>query len=89
MHAPTITGQPASQAVTAGQSVTLAVTASDPAQEALIPVPLPEVDEGQNISYAVQWLLFAGVAMAGWFFFLQREAREDAMAGALADAKGQ
>ena len=63
------------------------LTASAPEQEALIPVPLPEVDEGQNISYAVQWLLFAGVAMAGWFFFLQREAREDAMAGELTEAK--
>ena len=42
----------------------------------LIPVPLPEPDEFQNISYAVQWLLFAGVAIAGWFFFLRREAKE-------------
>jgi len=73
------------------------LTSSVPAQESLIPLPLPDVDEGRNISYAVQWLLFAGVAMAGWFFFLQREAREDAMAdspadatpGALADAKEQ
>ena len=55
---------------------------SVPEQESLVPLPLPEVDEGRNISYAVQWLLFAGVAMAGWYFFLQREAREDAMAAA-------
>lgn len=41
-------------------------------------VLLPEVDDSRNISYAVQWLLFAGVAMAGWFFFLRREAREGA-----------
>lgn len=57
-----------------------------PEQESLVPLPLPDVDEGRNISYAVQWLLFAAVAMAGWYFFLQREAREDAMAGAAADA---
>lgn len=56
------------------------LTSSVPEQEALVPLPLPDVDEGRNISYAVQWLLFAGVAMAGWYFFLQREAREDAMA---------
>ena len=42
----------------------------------LVPVPLPSPDEFQNISYAVQWLLFAGVAVAGWFFFLRREAKE-------------
>jgi len=39
---------------------------------------LPEIDEGRNISYAVQWLLFAAVAIGGWFIFLRREAREDA-----------
>ena len=64
---------------------------SAPEQESLVPLPLPDVDEGRNISYAVQWLLFAGVAMAGWYFFLQREAREDAMAaaGAGTEAGGQ
>lgn len=40
------------------------------------PVPVPKPDDLQNISYAVQWLLFAGVAIGGWFFFLRREARE-------------
>lgn len=60
----------------------LQLTESVPEQDGLIPLSLPEVSEGQNISYAVQWLLFAGVAMAGWFFFLRREAREDALAGA-------
>ena len=43
---------------------------------ALVAVPLPEVDDLQNISYAIQWLLFAAVAIGGWFFFLRREARE-------------
>ena len=45
---------------------------STPADEILI-VPLPSVDEGQNISYAVQWILFALVAIIGWFIFLRRE----------------
>lgn len=53
---------------------------SDPAQDGLIPIPLPTVDEGRNISYAIQWLLFAIVAIGGWFFFLRREAKEDAAA---------
>ena len=30
----------------------------------------------QNVSYAVQWLLFAAVAIGGWFYFLRREAKE-------------
>lgn len=40
-------------------------------------VPVPEVDEGRNVSYAIQWLIFAVVALAGWFYFLRREAREE------------
>ncbi|MGI9197281.1 MAG: SURF1 family cytochrome oxidase biogenesis protein [Candidatus Nanopelagicales bacterium] len=51
---------------------------SDPADPGVTPIPLPEIDEGRNISYAVQWILFAVVAVAGWLFFLRREAREDA-----------
>jgi cytochrome oxidase assembly protein ShyY1 len=51
---------------------------SNPAQTGLTPLPVPEIDEGQNVSYAVQWLIFAGVALGGWFFFLRREAIEDA-----------
>jgi cytochrome oxidase assembly protein ShyY1 len=47
---------------------------STPSLGEIIIVPLPEVDEGQNISYAVQWILFALVAMIGWFIFLRREA---------------
>jgi len=46
---------------------------STPSDEILI-VPLPEVDEGQNISYAVQWIFFALVAIIGWFIVLRREA---------------
>ena len=42
---------------------------------------LPVIDEGRNISYAVQWILFALVALAGWFFFLRREARTVAAEG--------
>ncbi len=57
---------------------------SDPEQEGLVTLPLPDIDEGRNISYAIQWLLFAAVAMAGWYFFLQREAKEDAERAAAA-----
>lgn len=53
---------------------------SSPADEGLVPLPVPTIDEGRNVSYAVQWALFALVAVGGWFFFLRREAREDAEA---------
>jgi cytochrome oxidase assembly protein ShyY1 len=56
----------------------LQLRSSDPEQDGLIILPLPEVDEGRNVSYAVQWILFAFVAVGGWFFFLRREAQEDA-----------
>lgn len=62
------------------------LVSSDPEQEGLTVLPLPDIDEGRNVSYAVQWLLFAGVAVTGWFFFLRREAQEDA---ALAQAREQ
>ncbi len=51
---------------------------SDPAQSEVVTLPLPTVDEGRNISYAIQWLLFAAVAISGWWYFLRREAAEDA-----------
>lgn len=55
------------------------LTGSNPAQEGLAQVLLPEIDDARNISYAVQWILFALVCVGGWFFFLRREAREDAV----------
>lgn len=48
---------------------------STPSASEIVIVPLPEVDEVQNVSYAVQWILFALVAMIGWFIFLRREAQ--------------
>ena len=50
---------------------------SSPESTDLIPVPRPTIDEGQNISYAVQWILFAAVGIVGWFVFLRRESIED------------
>lgn len=50
---------------------------TEPKQGDLQAVQTPEIDEGQNISYAVQWILFAIVAIIGWFIFLRREAADD------------
>jgi cytochrome oxidase assembly protein ShyY1 len=54
---------------------------STPEMTGLVPVPRPTIDEGQNISYAVQWLLFAAVGIIGWIIFLRREAIEDLARG--------
>jgi hypothetical protein len=53
------------------------LTQSLPAQSGLEEVLLPEIDDSSNVSYAVQWILFAFVCIAGWWIFLRREARED------------
>ena len=56
------------------------LASSEPAETELVAVPRETVDEGRNVSYAMQWLLFATVAVVGWFVFLRREAREDSEA---------
>jgi len=38
----------------------------------------PVLDDGPHLSYAVQWVLFAMVAVGGWWTFLRREAEEEA-----------
>lgn len=53
-------------------------TASAPVDPNVTAMPAPALDETQNISYAVQWLIFATIALSGWWYFLRREAREDA-----------
>jgi len=50
----------------------------EPQQPGLEIVELPDTDDSRNISYAIQWILFALVAIGGWFYVLRREAREDA-----------
>ena len=40
----------------------------------------PVLDDGPHLSYAVQWVLFALVAVGGWWTFLRREAEEAATA---------
>lgn len=55
----------------ASWSVTL--EASEPAQPApLQTVPRPERTEGPHLSYAVQWFVFAALAVVGWVFAMRR-----------------
>jgi cytochrome oxidase assembly protein ShyY1 len=53
------------------------VTRMSPTEADVQVLPLPQIDETQNVSYAVQWLIFALVAISGWWYFLRREAREE------------
>lgn len=53
-------------------------TSSDPGDPGVTALPLPEIDDGRNISYAVQWIIFAVIALVGWVYFLRREGQEDA-----------
>ncbi|MEX0756115.1 MAG: SURF1 family protein [Actinomycetota bacterium] len=41
------------------------------------PVPLPPPTEGPHLSYAVQWFIFAMIAVIGYAFLLRKTAREE------------
>lgn len=61
------------------------LVSSDPEQaEGLTPIPLPELSDGPHLSYAVQWIFFAVVAVVGFVILIRREreyaAAEEAMA---------
>ncbi len=49
----------------------------------------PVLDDGPHLSYAVQWVLFALVAVGGWWTFLRREAEEAAGTSGGGDAPGE
>lgn len=50
------------------------LVSSDPAQaEGLTPIPLPDLTEGPHLSYAMQWVLFAVVAVVGFVLLVRRE----------------
>ncbi|GLX01098.1 SURF1 family protein [Microtetraspora sp. NBRC 16547] len=60
----------------------------DPAPE---PVPAPDVGGGGglNLAYSVQWWLFIGVAVGGWFLLIRREARDLSAAGEDGEESGK
>jgi cytochrome oxidase assembly protein ShyY1 len=50
------------------------LTASQPQQSGdLTLLPLPDLSEGPHLSYAIQWVLFAGVAVVGFVVLARRE----------------
>jgi surfeit locus 1 family protein len=58
--------------------VYLQLTEQDPPQPGELPepVPLPPLDEGPHLSYAVQWFIFTTIALVGYPIILRRRARE-------------
>ncbi|MGH8870251.1 MAG: SURF1 family cytochrome oxidase biogenesis protein [Actinomycetes bacterium] len=42
------------------------------------PIPPPELGIGPHLAYAVQWWIFAVIALVGWALLLRREARDEA-----------
>ena len=49
---------------------------SQPADaRAITPLPLPSLDEGPHLSYAIQWFLFCGLAVIGWVLVVRKTAK--------------
>jgi cytochrome oxidase assembly protein ShyY1 len=60
--------------------VVIQAQSSDPpdAPDVLTPQPVPDLGEGPHLSYAVQWFLFAAIAVVGYPLLLRRQARDEA-----------
>jgi surfeit locus 1 family protein len=65
------------------------LASSDPAGGAFPePVPLPVLDEGPHLSYAVQWFIFSTIAIVGYPMILRRSARQEAQRANAPDPTG-
>jgi len=53
----------------------LELITEDPASAAApAPLPLPGLDEGPHLSYAIQWFIFTACAAAGWVLVVRKSA---------------
>jgi cytochrome oxidase assembly protein ShyY1 len=58
--------------------VYLLLTSSRPAEKDFIrAVPLPPLNNGPHLSYAIQWFIFATIGAIGWPLLLRRTARSE------------
>ena len=49
---------------------------SDPSEaRGITPVPLPELDDGPHLSYAIQWFMFSALAVIGWVLVVRKTAK--------------
>jgi cytochrome oxidase assembly protein ShyY1 len=51
------------------------------------PLPLPELDDGPHLSYAVQWFIFTVCAMVGWVLVVRKSVRTRRQQAAAATAE--
>ena len=65
------------------------MTSSSPAPTTALPtlVPLPELDDGPHLGYAVQWIIFSICAVIGWFLLVRKSAKGRDQQRAAAAAK--
>jgi cytochrome oxidase assembly protein ShyY1 len=47
-------------------------TTPEPASTQPVPLPLPSLDEGPHLSYAIQWFIFSAMAAGGWVLAVRR-----------------
>jgi cytochrome oxidase assembly protein ShyY1 len=53
----------------------LELSTENPASaNAPVPLPLPALDEGPHLSYAIQWFIFTACAAAGWVLVVRKSA---------------
>jgi cytochrome oxidase assembly protein ShyY1 len=54
------------------------LTAQEPHQAGDYPIvlPLPHLDDGPHLSYAIQWFCFTAIGLIGWPILLRRSVRE-------------
>ncbi|HKA05565.1 MAG TPA: SURF1 family protein [Acidimicrobiales bacterium] len=66
------------------------MTASNPASPTALPtlVPLPELDDGPHLGYAVQWCIFSACAVIGWVLVVRKSAKAREQAAAKAAQAG-
>ena len=47
-----------------------------PAQSGLVPLELPELDDGPHLSYAIQWFCFTAIAVIGLFVLIRGDVKD-------------
>lgn len=47
-----------------------------PAQQGLVPVMLPDLDEGPHLSYAIQWFCFTAIAVVGLGILIRNDIKD-------------
>ena len=54
----------------------ITATSMAPAQRGLVPLELPELDDGPHLSYAIQWFCFTAIAVIGLFVLIRGDVKD-------------